>query len=381
MYNQYKIQEERLLNEFIRWAKINAPSQYEKNISIEILDKLKTLGFTTKFDEAHKNFDGEIGNLYAYWEGTDPDLEPIMFSTHMDTVLPTEGLQVEIRDGVIYSDGTTILGADDRAALASYFEAIESIQEQNIPCGPIELILTVNEQKGLTGSRYLEKDLVKSKKGYVFDSSGDVGQIIQQGPYSSKFIIDVHGKSSHIGLNPTEGNSAFHIASHIILNIEVGEIDKETLVNIGEIHGGELTSIIPGHVQLIGEVRAFTKERHDEILDEIFKVAKEEAEKQNGSVQVQTLKKYSGFKINDQHELVQNAIQAGENLGLPYYQTRTLGGADTNNLNEHGIEVITLGNGFRNIHTFQEHISIENLNNTSRYTLALIVNWYERQKG
>lgn len=381
MYNQYGIQEDRLLKEFIRWAKIDAPSQYEKNISEEILNKLEELGFTTQFDEAHKQINGEVGNLYAYWEGTDTELEPIMFSTHMDTVLSTKGLQVEIRDGVIYSDGTTILGADDRAALAAYFEAIQSIQEQNIPCGPIELILTVNEQKGLTGSRYLQKSFVKSTRGYVFDSSGDVGQIIQQGPYSSKFILDVYGKASHIGLNPTEGNSAFHIASHIILNIQVGEIDKETLVNIGEIHGGELTSIIPGHVQLIGEVRAFTKERHDEILEEIFRVAKEEAEKQNGSVQAQILKKYSGFQINDQHDLVQNAVQAGEQLGLSYYQTRTLGGADTNNLNEHGIEVITLGNGFRNIHTFQEHISIENLNNTAKYTLELIVNWYQRQKG
>lgn len=374
------INEGRLLQSFYDWAKVNAPSTYEKCISEMLVEELKGLGFSLVFDNAHENFNGEVGNLYAYWGGKDPDVEPIMFSTHMDTVLPTKGLQPVVRDGVIYSDGTTILGADDRAALASYIEAIKVIQEQNIPTGPIELVLTVNEQKGLTGSRYLVPENIKSKCGYVFDSSGDVGQIIQQGPFSSKFSIDVYGKSSHIGLNPEEGNSAFKIASHIMLAIETGQVDEQTLVNIGEIQGGELSSIIPGHVNFSGEIRAFEKDRHDSILQEIFSIAERVAKRENGVVECKIEKKYSGFHLPEEHILVQNAVSAGELLQLDYYLTKTLGGADTNNLNEAGIDVITLGNGFRNIHTFREHISIQNLNDTARYTVGLITEWYKRKK-
>jgi len=373
------INEERLLQSFMDWAKVDAPSMYEKHISELLVKELEGLGFSITFDNAHTNFGGEVGNLYAYWEGTDSDLEPIMFSTHMDTVLSTKYLKPVIRDGIIYSDGTTILGADDRAALASYIEAIKVIQEQNIPTGPIELVLTVNEQKGLTGSRYLELEKMKSRSGYVFDSSGDVGQIICQGPFSSKFSIDVYGKSSHIGLNPDEGNSAFKIASHIMLAIDTGQVDEQTLVNIGQIQGGELSSIIPGHVNFSGEIRAFAKDRHDSVLQEIFTIAEKVAKRENGTVDCKAEKKYSGFNLPEEHLLVKNAVNAAEHLKLDYYLTKTLGGADTNNLNELVVDVITLGNGFRNIHTFQEHISIQNLNDTARYTIGLVIEWYKQK--
>lgn len=378
---QININEGRLVEDFLNWAKVDGPSKYEQAISKLLVTELEELGFSIIFDDAHKNFGGECGNLYAYWEGTDATIPPLFFSTHMDTVLPTKGLQPVIRDGIIYSDGTTILGADDRAALASYIEAIRVIQEKELPCGPIELILTVNEQQGLTGSRYLDPSKLKSEMGYIFDSSGDVGQIITQGPYSSKFHIDVIGDSSHIGLNPEEGINAFKIAADIIKRVQNGKIDEETLVNIGEIHGGELSSIIPGYVKMTGEVRAFKKARLEEVLEEIFMIAKETASEHGGTVDNVIEKKYSGFDIDHSHLLVKNAEQAGEKAALNYYLTKTLGGADTNNLNEKNIQCITLGNGFRNIHTFQEHISVENLLNTGRYTVSLIQSWYEHHQS
>lgn len=375
------INEQRLLDSFLEWAKLNGPSESEKKIADKLVPLLEQMGFAVEFDEAHKVFNGEVGNLFAYWEGTDASIPPLFLSTHMDTVLPTEGLVPVIKDGVIYSDGTTILGADDRAALASYLEAIQYIQENNIPCGPIELILTVNEQQGLQGARALDYSKVKSQFGYIFDSSGDVGQIITQGPFSSKFHIDVIGKSSHIGLNPEEGINAFKIGADILKEVKNGKINEETLSNVGLIQGGELSSIIPGHVYISGEVRSFTKEGLDRQLEEIFAIATRIAAEHGGKTENRIEKKYSGFDIDHSHLLVSNALRAAEHLELSHYVTRTLGGADTNVLNENGLTCITLGNGFRNIHTFQEHISIENLINTGRYTVGLIQAWYEHHKN
>jgi tripeptide aminopeptidase len=375
-----KINEKRLLNSFLELAKINAPSGNEAPMAEYLVPLLEELGFSIKFDEAHKEFGGNCGNLIAWWEGTDPNVEPLFLSTHMDTVLPTEGLKPIIKDGVIYSDGTTILGADDRAALAAYIEGIIVIQETGTPCGPIELILTVNEQPGLVGAKYMDYSLVKSKKGFIFDSTGDIGQIILQGPYSSRIYCDIKGKDSHIGLNPEDGINAFLIAADALKNMKLGKVNDQVLANIGVIKGGTMSSIIPGEVELIGEVRSFDKEGLENQLEHMKEAVETAAEQYKGSATVRFEKKYLGFDIPLEHEIAKTALVAADEIGVNKYTTQTLGGADTNVLNENGLECLTLGNGFKNLHTFQEHISVENLMNGGRYAAALIKEWYESHK-
>lgn len=376
-----QVNEERLLKLFLEMAKINGPSSKESLVSTFLIEELPKLGFQLTFDEAHKNFDGEVGNLIAWHEGTDSTIPPLFFSTHMDTVLPTEHLKPIIKDGVIYSDGTTILGADDRAALSSYIEAMRAIIESGTPHGPIELILTVNEQAGLVGAKYMDYNKIKSKQGYIFDSSGDVGQIILQGPYSSRIWFTVKGNAAHIALNAEVGRNAFLIAAEGLLNMKLGEIDSETLANIGIIQGGELTSIIPGTVTLGGEVRSFSKEKLDAQLNHMKEVLEAAAKKYQGNVEIKIDEKYLGFNISEENILVKTVQEAAENIQVSSYLTKTLGGADTNILNENKLTCITLGNGFRNIHSFNENISIENLVNTGRLTAALIEHWYEHHKS
>ncbi|MBT2667961.1 M20/M25/M40 family metallo-hydrolase [Bacillus sp. ISL-4] len=372
---------ERLQDLFLELAKINAPSTKEKLVADYLKKALPKLGFTIEFDEANKNFDGEVGNLIAWREGTDSSIPSLFFSTHMDTVLPTEGLKPVIKDGVIYSDGTTILGADDRAALAAYLEAVQAIIESGVPHGPIEFILTVNEQPGLVGATYLDYSKAKSKTGYIFDSSGDVGQIILKGPYSSRILMEVEGNAAHIALNAEEGNSAILIAAEGLLNMRLGTIDEETLANIGIINGGNLTSIIPGSVKVAGEVRSFSKEKLDEQLKHMEEIMQQAAEKCGGKVNVTLEKKYSGFDIPQDDILVKTAETASQIIKVNPYLTETLGGADTNVLNENGLICLTLGLGFQNIHSFRESISIENLVNTGRLTAALIEQWYVNHKN
>ncbi|MCP3738395.1 M20/M25/M40 family metallo-hydrolase [Rossellomorea sp. BNER] len=371
----------RLQELFLELAKMNAPSTKEKLVADYLQKTLPELGFTLEFDEAHKNFDGDVGNLFAWHEGTDPSIPPLFFSTHMDTVLPTEGLKPVIKDGIIHTDGTTILGADDRAALAAYIEAMRAIIEGGIPHGPIEFILTVNEQPGLVGATYMDYSKAKSKTGYIFDSSGDVGQIILKGPYSTRIWMEVEGNAAHIALNAEEGNSAILIASDGLSKMRLGEIDEETLANIGIIKGGDLTSIIPGSVTVAGEVRSFSKEKLNQQLNHMEEVLMTAAEKSGGKVNVRIEKKYSGFDIPTEDILVKTAETAAQNIKVKSYLTETLGGADTNVLNENGLTCLTLGLGFQNIHSFRECISIQNLVNTGRLTAALIEQWYVNHKS
>ena len=221
----------------------------------------------------------------------------------------------------------------------------------------------------------------KSKTGYIFDSSGDVGQIILKGPYSSRIWMEVQGKAAHIALNAEEGNSAILLAAEGLAKMRLGEIDDETLANIGIIRGGELTSIIPGSVTIAGEVRSFSKDKLDAQLKQMEEVMQQAAEKNGGKVQVRIEKKYLGFDIPKDDILVKTVEEAAKNIKVNSYLTETLGGADTNVLNENGLTCLTLGLGFQNIHSFRECISIENLVNTGRLTAALIEQWYANHKN
>lgn len=378
---EIKIEDNKIVNEFLSWAKINAPSQSEKAIADVLVTELEKLGFSIEFDnEAQKNFNGNCGNLIAYWEGTDQKIPPLFLSTHMDTVLPTEGLKPVIKDGVIYSDGSTILGADDRSALTAYLEAVRYIQDNEIPCGPIELIFTVNEQRGLQGARYLDYSKVKSKFGYVFDASGDVGQIITRGPYVNIIHLNIYGVSAHISGNPEGGISAFQIAADIIQQVKTGRINDSMVASFGLIEGGELSSIIPGNVKISGEVRSHSKNEMDSYIKEIFAIASETAAKHGGSAENEIEVKYPGFDAKLDSPLVKNAEKAAKEIGLEPFITKTLGGADTMYFNKNGLSCITLGNGFRNVHTFQEYISINNLTNIVKYSISLIQSWYNKHK-
>lgn len=370
------VDRERLVERFIELAQINAPSGEEKPMADFLTDTLEGMGFEIEFDAAHEEIGGNCGNLFAWWPGTDPDARPLFFSTHMDTVLPTAELQPVIRDGVIYSDGTTILGADDRAALAAYLEGVQAIQEAGAECGPIELILTVSEQAGLLGARHLDFAKVRSDTGYIFDSSGDVGQIILRGPYSNRLWWEIGGKMSHLGLAPEEGVSAILIAADALTHMRLGKVDADTNANVGVIHGGELASIIPDHVEMVGEVRCFTAEGLEAQVDHMLDAVAQAAERRGGRADVRIEEKYLGWQVPRAAPHVQVAIRAAERIGVEPYFTETLGGADTNIFIEHGLACFTLGLGFRDIHSFDEHISIDNLANTAHLVAALIEEFY-----
>lgn len=366
------VNQERLVDKFLELVQISGPSGDEKSVADFVENQLLEMGFSVQYDDAHHQTGGNCGNLFALWNGFDNSIPPLLFSTHLDTVLPTKGIKTVICDGNIYSDGKTILGADDRAALAAYIEAIRVIQSSQTRCGPIELIFTVSEQTTLLGSRHLDFTKVKSKSGFIFDSSGDVGQIILSGPYGGYVHWSVEGKPAHLGLAAAEGISAIVIAANAISEMILGQVNEETVANIGKIQGGELGSIIPRHVEMTGEVRSYSQEGLEQQIQQMCTAVDKAARRYGGTASVRLEKKYVGYDIDIEDLDVQIAIRAANRTGIKPYFVKTLGGADTNNFREHGINVMTLGNGFREIHSFNEHISIKNLVDTARLSVSLV---------
>lgn len=120
----------RLVEEFLELVQIDSETKHEQVIAPILVQKLEAMGFEVFQDDAHTRNGHGAGNIIATLKG-DESIEPIYFTVHMDTVVPGVGIKPEIReDGYIYSDGTTILGADDKAGMAAIFEMVRRIKEK-----------------------------------------------------------------------------------------------------------------------------------------------------------------------------------------------------------------------------------------------------------
>ena len=366
------VRRDRLVDTFLRLAVIDGPSGHEAAVAEFLEDQLGSLGFSMERDQAHLQTGGDCGNVFAWRPGSVLGAEPLFLSSHMDTVLPTAMLRPVLDEREIRSDGSTILGADDRAAIAAYLEALTVIEESAMPCGPLQLIFTVSEQPGLLGSRFLDYSRVRARRGYVYDSSGDVGQLIVKGPFSDRIRFRISGRKAHLGLAPEEGVNAISIAGEAVSHMRLGRVDSVTVANIGVIRGGDLPSIIPDEVEMIGEARSFSQDGLAAQIDHMRETARVAAEVYGGQVETIVERKYLGWESSPSSAHVQAAVRAAARIGVVSHFAETLGGADTNIFIEHGLTCMTLGIGFRKIHSFEEHIGIDNLVAAASHVVALL---------
>ena len=110
---------------------------------------------------------------------------------------------------------------------------------------PLEIVFTIAEEVGLMGSTVLDYSLLSAPYGFVPDGSGDVGLIINRAPAQKHLHVVIHGRAAHAGMAPEEGINAITVAAHAIADMRQGRIDAETTANIGVIHGGKATNIVP----------------------------------------------------------------------------------------------------------------------------------------
>ena len=225
------INQERLVNEFMELVQVDSETKFEAEICKVLTKKFTDLGVEVFEDDTMAVTGHGAGNLICTLPATKDGVDTIYFTSHMDTVVPGNGIKPSIKDGYIVSDGTTILGADDKAGLASMFEAIRVLKEKNIPHGKIEFIITVGEESGLVGAKALDRERITAKYGYALDSDGKVGEIVVAAN-TSESERNYSRKNSSRWCSAGEGVSAITIAAKAIAKMPLGRIDSETTANI-----------------------------------------------------------------------------------------------------------------------------------------------------
>ena len=143
------INQERIKNLLLELVQIDSHSRKERDVAERIKKYCEELGAEVEIDDAGEKVGGNSGNVIARFKGTIPGTEPIMMSAHMDTVVPGEGVKPIVDGDIIRTDGTTVLGGDDKSGCAVIIETIRCLQEQNIPHAPIEAVFSICEEVGL----------------------------------------------------------------------------------------------------------------------------------------------------------------------------------------------------------------------------------------
>jgi len=366
------ITEERLVKLFLDLCRFNAPSLAEAEIVAWTKAHLIELGLEVWEDNAAERLGGNANNLIAKLPATAPDLPHIFFSAHFDTVEPTDRLVISEVDGVFVSDGTTILGADDRAGIAPAIEAVRSVMEDGEPHGDIYLLLSVAEEIGLLGASVLDFSQVEVDYGFVLDTGPPVGTFVNQTATHDKLTVKIFGKPAHAGKEPEKGINAIQVAADAIQGMSLGRISAVTTANIGTIEGGTATNVVCAEVTLRAEARSLDLAELDQQIEHMRSRFSAAAATAGANVVFDHHRHYTAFSLSESEPVVQKAQAASRALGFEPALRQTLGGSDANIFNARSIPSIVVATGMDKIHTHEERISRIDLVNTAKLAVEII---------
>lgn len=354
----------RLVDTFLELAQIDSEPGEEQAIAQRLIQEFRHLGIEVRADAS--------GNVIASCRGRRRDAPVILLSAHMDTVRPGRSVKPIIRDEVIFSDGTTVLGADNKAAIAALLELVRLLRDEKIPCGDLELVFTVGEEVGSTGARQLDYSLLRARLGYVMDSPDPLGSIITAGPGHNYVYVHCHGRSAHTGVNIEEGLSALRMAAEVIIDAPYGAVDEVTRANFGLIKGGRGTNVVPDEVVIKGEVRSLHEKQLQSCNEQIRRVVEKVASRYGSPIDVEFERIYDPFSIDHDTQVVQAGLRAAQAAGLEPRLTSTLVGSDINIFHKQGIAAVNLGLHLQEMHSPREHYAISDLVKVTELLVALV---------
>ena len=356
---------------FVELAGVPSPPGEERAVADRVIDYLRGLALLVDEDDAGARIESTIGNLYSRIEPNGGGT-PLFFCAHLDTVPPEGPLQPVVEDGVVRNAGGTILGADNKSAVAAMLEATRRVVAENRPHGGIELLFTPKEEVGLRGAAAFDHERLNARVGYVYDHAGPVGEVILGAPFQCKLDVAFHGRAAHSGMYPEEGRSAIAAAARAIADLRLGRLDDETTANVGSIRGGSARNIVPERCFFEAEARCHDERKLAELVEEMLETITFAGQLAECDVETQVDPSARGYRFKRDDEPVRLAAAAFDLVGVQPSYGLSGCGADANVFNERGLQCLNLANGMTDIHTPDERIAIADLERMVDVTLALV---------
>lgn len=327
---------------------------------------------------------GFIAHMDTVSDFCDHDITPVITENYNgeDLTLGTSGLTLStetfphLKDlkgrTLITSDGTTVLGADDKAGIAEILTVIEQLQEQNIPHGPICVAFTPDEEIG-TGASHFDVERFGADYGYTLDG-GTEGEIQYENFNACKACFDIAGVSVHPGSSKDTMINASLVAMEINSLLPAMETPRGTedyegfyhLVSMsGDCSKAQLNYIVRDHDKNFFEARKRTLTLIEKNLN---------AKWGEGTVKLTLTDQYKNMAeiIAGCMHLIDNAKQACENAGIEALILPIRGGTDGCQLSFKGLPCPNLGTGGHAYHGPYEHITIEGMDKTVAMVTELV---------
>lgn len=362
----------RLSDTFGALCAIASPSRGEGAVAAYVRSELEQIGVEVTEDDAAAVIGGQSGNLLArIGRGGG---ESVLFCAHLDTVPHEDAIVPIVVDGGWESEGDTILGADNKAAVAVFLELARRAKIEGSPVD-LELCFTVAEEPGLLGANALNVGALRSQLGYVYDHATPIGEIIGVSPTHIRWRADIRGRPAHAGISPEDGRSAITTAARAIASLSDGRLDDVSTANVARIRGGVAgTNVVPEHCQVDGEVRSLEDGRA-EIITEAVTEAFQDAANEPGcqcDLDLTIERSFVGYRLSEDEPGVIAAIAALEACGYSPKLVRSGGGSDANVLRASGFPCVNLANGTQNAHQPSERVSLADLEAMLNVSFALI---------
>jgi tripeptide aminopeptidase len=343
-----------MLDRFVRLCEIASPTGEEREVADAVLEELREAGVDVSEDDSATPARAGAGNLIARVPGGSD--EWVSFFAHLDTVPHDGPVHVSEENGVYRSSGDTILGADNKAAVAVLMELAARHVREPAALG-LELVFTVAEEDGLRGAKELDISSLRAPFGFVLDHATSIGEVIVAAPTYKRLEATFTGQEAHAGINPEDGNNAIAAAAAAVNGMRLGRLDEETTANVGIIQGGTASNVVAGSCRVLGEARGVDGERAAATIGEMVDACTWAAGEHDVDVDAQVSEMFRGYRIDPKSRPVAVASEALRSRRHEPSLVATGGGSDANALVAAGYEAVLLANGTEANHTPEELVS------------------------
>jgi tripeptide aminopeptidase len=337
-----------------------------------VLAELRDIGLDWDEDGAGAVIGSTMGNILCRLPGRGGEGTPIFLCAHLDTVPPTGPLEPVVEDGIVRNAGGTILGADDKSAVAVMLEAARRIVAEGREHAGVELLFTPKEEVGLLGAGAFDQTRLEARLGYVYDQAAPIGEIILGAPTQKAIAARFHGRASHAGMYPEEGRSAILAAARAVADMRLGRVDHQSSANVGMIAGGTARNIVPEWCSFEAEARSRDPKMVATLVQEMLDAIGFAASTSDCTAETEIEDTYAGYTFDESEPAVVLAIEGLRGAGYEPTTGFSGGGADANVFNERGLPCVNLANGMSEIHTADEHIAVADLDGMVEVTLAIV---------
>ena len=361
---------ERLLQDFVRLCEIESPSRSERAVADAVKADLEGLGLQVEEDDSAADTGSDAGNLLARIEGP-PDARTIVLCAHLDTVPLAGPVEVRQENGVLSNRHEAILGADNKAAVATILAAARRLTAQPPPVG-VELLFTTCEEQALAGAKAFDPGTLKSDFGYVFDHASPIGELVTASPTYYRLEADFRGQAAHAGIRPEAGHNAIVAAARAVAAIPSGRLDESTTANVGQIEGGSAANVVAERCRVVLEARSLDDVRAGEVVSSMVDALSESASDLECDVETAVERLFRGYKLARTAPVVEVAAEALRQINIEPVYINTGGGSDANALIAADLPVLNVANGTERNHQPDESVTVDALDQMLDVTLAIV---------